>query len=210
VCLSGTSYPEVLAAPVPPPATEHGSTGDKWRPRLPVKVYDYAQVPSSVIGPAEREAGRILIEAGINLNWLTCRVASSQEPIAPACQEGGRRGLILRIAPHGAGSLGSLALGFTQPDPGGAAYVTILYSRVRELVRNHVASEHKILGHAIAHEIGHALLNSRTHSATGLMRAQWSASDWRLADVEQLRFSRQEAAAMRSEVVRRAELELPH
>jgi hypothetical protein len=109
---------------------------------------------------------------------------------------------ILRIAPHAVESLGTLMLGFTLPDPEGAIYATVVYSRVQELVRNHVASERKILGYGIAHEIGHVLLGSK-HSASGLMREQWSNSDWRLADVEQLRFSQQEAIAMRSEVARR-------
>jgi hypothetical protein len=109
---------------------------------------------------------------------------------------------ILRIAPHAVESLGTLMLGFTLPDPEGAIYATVVYSRVQELVRNHVASERKILGYGIAHEIGHVLLGSK-HSASGLMREQWSNSDWRLADVELLRFSQQEAIAMRSEVARR-------
>jgi hypothetical protein len=35
----------------------------------------------------------------------------------------------------------------------------------------------KLLGRTIAHELGHVLLNSQTHAASGLMRAQYRASD---------------------------------
>jgi hypothetical protein len=35
----------------------------------------------------------------------------------------------------------------------------------------------RVLGRALAHEIGHYLLRSRQHSATGLMRARWMAPD---------------------------------
>ena len=34
-----------------------------------------------------------------------------------------------------------------------------------------------ILGHAAAHEIGHLLLGSNSHSPFGLMRARWSGQD---------------------------------
>ena len=53
------------------------------------------------------------------------------------------------------------------------------------------------------HEIGHLLLGSQRHSDNGLMRVRWSRSDWRLAAVQQLRFSRQEGIAMQSELAKR-------
>jgi hypothetical protein len=175
---------------------------DECQPQLTIKVYNYSPASSPTIGYAEAEAGRILLEAGIRVVWLNCRATSAEETTAPACQDESVKSPILRIAPHAVESLGTLLLGFTLPDPEGTIYATVVYSRVQELARNRVASERKILGYGIAHEIGHVLLGSK-HSASGLMREQWSNSDWRLADVELLRFSQQEAIAMRSEVARR-------
>ena len=46
-----------------------------------------------------------------------------------------------------------------------------------------------ILGLAAAHEIGHLLMNSRDHSASGLMRAGWDVNDLRRATQGDLRFT---------------------
>jgi hypothetical protein len=69
--------------------------------------------------------------------------------------------------------------------------------------RGAAADPRQVLGLAIAHEIGHLLLNTNTHAAAGLMRAGWSrselhrnvSSDWRFLDTE--------AAMMRAAVATR-------
>jgi tetratricopeptide (TPR) repeat protein len=170
--------------------------------QLTIKVYNYSPAPSLTIGHAEGEAGRILLEAGIHVIWLSCRPTPAEETATLACRADSLMSPILRIAPHAIESLGRLTLGFTLPAPGGAINATVVYSRVQELVSNRADSEQKIFGYGIAHEIGHVLLGPE-HSLSGLMRAQWHTSDWRLADLEQLRFSPQEAIAMGAEVVRR-------
>jgi hypothetical protein len=35
----------------------------------------------------------------------------------------------------------------------------------------------QILGHAVAHEIGHLFLNLKSHSATGIIRGDWDLKD---------------------------------
>ncbi len=45
-----------------------------------------------------------------------------------------------------------------------------------------------ILGHAAAHEIGHLLLGSNSHSPQGLMRARWSRQDLQNAGIGQSSF----------------------
>ena len=54
-----------------------------------------------------------------------------------------------------------------------------------------------ILGRVTAHEIGHLLLGSNSHSAHGLMRASWDVK-WR--HPSEWRFSRDDAAAIRSKM----------
>jgi len=170
--------------------------------QLTIKVYNYSPATSQTIRHAEGEAGRILLEAGIHVIWLSCRPTPAEETATRACRADSLMSPILRIGPQAIESLGRLTLGFTLPAPGGAINATVVYSRVQELVSNRVDSEQKIFGCGIAHEIGHVLLGPE-HSLSGLMRAQWHTSDWRLADVEQLRFSPQEAIAMGAELVRR-------
>jgi hypothetical protein len=55
-----------------------------------------------------------------------------------------------------------------------------------------------ILGHAMAHELGHLLLGMNSHSRDGLMRAQWNRGDLAEAVRGNLLFSAQESTRMRS------------
>jgi hypothetical protein len=76
----------------------------------------------------------------------------------------------------------------------------------------------KILGHAIAHEVGHLLLNQQVHSPQGIMRGEWGLTDLRDINCGVLLFTAQQAEVLRSDVRRRnaeqetfktAELESP-
>ena len=62
-----------------------------------------------------------------------------------------------------------------------------------------------LLGLAIAHELGHVLLNTNSHARTGLMRANWSRAELRRADESDSRFLSNEAATMRQAVEGRVE-----
>jgi hypothetical protein len=91
-------------------------------------------------------------------------------------------------APTAPGMLGSIPFLDDTPEPVIILYpgaVTTLISTVKvferpdhdwpDLLREVVHG--RVLGRALAHEIGHYLLRSRQHSATGLMRAQQSTFD---------------------------------
>jgi hypothetical protein len=59
------------------------------------------------------------------------------------------------------------------------------------------------LGHGVAHEIGHLLLNSSAHSPFGLMRGKWDSKDLQRAARGDLLFMAEQAWTMRTEVLRR-------
>lgn len=54
----------------------------------------------------------------------------------------------------------------------GGIYATIFYPRVKEYAQEGIASHSQILGHAIAHEIGHFLLGPVPHARFGIMRSE--------------------------------------
>jgi hypothetical protein len=66
---------------------------------------------------------------------------------------------------------------------------TIYLDRVLRLAEQTGADRIALLGHAIAHELGHLLMASNVHGPIGLMRAFWSVdevrngrpSDWTIA-----------------------------
>ena len=65
------------------------------------------------------------------------------------------------------------------------------------------ATKGQILGHGIAHEIGHVLLQQAGHSPVGLMRAQWHRTDFENMVGGNLHFTSEEAERVRTEVSRR-------
>jgi len=172
---------------------------------MSVHVYNMAQAPSSTVDRAKKEAGRILAEAGLRLDWVDCPLTSSDMDRVPECRQLRPTNLTLRIIPQAAASLKKEMIGFALPDPGGAIHATVFYGRAEEFAEAFSVSTALVLGHAIAHEIGHLLLGSEKHSSSGLMKAQWRKSDLRV----QLRFSSKQAESMKEEVARRMERAAP-
>jgi hypothetical protein len=92
--------------------------------------------------------------------------------------------------------------------------VYILYDRTEQLARQQAETQAmealtgraepiptigQVLGHVIAHELGH-LLGLETHSATGIMRADWGSADLQHAIFGHLTFTPQQAEVIRNEV----------
>jgi hypothetical protein len=66
-----------------------------------------------------------------------------------------------------------------------------------------------MLGHLMAHELGHLLLASTAHSSKGLMRSRWSGADLRLAMRGGLLFDSQQAKRIASNLKARAVPQTP-
>jgi hypothetical protein len=146
-----------------------------------VLVFNYAGVPQSVLERAEREAGRIVGSAGVRLRWLNCSDQSG-EAAAGCTQSPGSLQVLLHLLPRTAtrrlAEPGSFGFALPLADDGPGFFAGVFCDRVAQLVTPRVG-EATILGHVLAHEIGHLFLGANRHSASGIMKA-----DWRHADVE--------------------------
>jgi len=90
--------------------------------------------------------------------------------------------------------------------------VYVFYQRLEELVEKGGLRELKgrILGLTIAHEIGHLLLPTHSHSPTGIMRAEWefkSGRDFQITTSRNSGFTTQQAKVIRKVVKRMMEQE---
>lgn len=61
----------------------------------------------------------------------------------------------------------------------------------------------QILGHTVAHELGHVLLNTESHSASGIMRGDWNETDLEAIAFERLLFTTDQAKVIHAEAARR-------
>jgi len=174
--------------------------------RITVRVYDYAHVPPGTLRQAEEEATRIFHLARVESEWLDCPTSVEEASKYPACEPPlGAMAVDLRILPQSMASRlrsSREQLGFALPSarPGRASATWVFYHRVEELAEGKDASESQILGHAIAHEIGHLLLGPDRHSDHGIMRANWGTRDLQEAGRGQLFFTAEQGERIRAEV----------
>ena len=182
------------------------AAGGEPHPKIAVTIYNYAQAPSATLDEAEAVAARIFERAGIESLWQEHRAAAAgSETIADPLRTLNEvhitmhivpRSMAVHLAPsHICLGLSVVPLGSKRGD---MAYV--FYHRVEELARRRSLSAADSLGHAMAHEIGHLLLGTDSHSPSGLMHARWDRSDMLRAATGWLIFSDDESERLRADV----------
>jgi hypothetical protein len=157
-------------------------------PRAVFRIYDTASGDVAKRAAAIRTAAAIVEAAGIDAEWHDCSRDGADYP----CRSVRRKGdLIVRIMPTFVPGVGSapgtiptrlaldgsdLQLGSAAVDPHTRTGVmaTIYHDRVQTVAQRAGLDYNRLLGRAIAHEIGHLVLRSSGHRASGLMRAVWT------------------------------------
>jgi len=175
---------------------------------LLVHLQNYAQVPSDQMKPALREASRVFQEAGLRIDWLDCTPNDvAGEPKHPDCDKANSSAsVVLRLLPRSMGErmgLGNLSFGYALSlEPGRIGRMAnVFVYRMQELARKWgVAEGPVILGHLIAHELGHLVLGVGGHSRTGIMGFPWQKKELKAAVRGSLLFTKKQACRMRSHV----------
>ena len=120
---------------------------------------------------AEDQASLIFRKAGVEIEWADCPLNDEDPSLYPKCPAVlDATQLFLRIFPNTA----------TKMDVGGEAFVAarianIFWNRVEEQAQRLNVPARRFLAHTVAHELGHLLLGSNSHSPTGIMTAHWDA-----------------------------------
>ena len=178
---------------------------------LTVRVYIYAPIPQNELATAERVAGKIFQNVGVELSWVDCPLTGPTAQLNPACTApNALTGIHLNIVPDFAEGpwVGKSAMGFAvaTPPPNRGQCASVSSARaIRMLLDARELTLGQLLGHGIAHEIGHLLLGTNSHSPSGLMCAHWNVYELKLAAYSQLRFSPEQAVTVRSDVRARRE-----
>jgi hypothetical protein len=150
---------------------------------ITVLVYNYAAVNAKVVAQAQTEATRIYIRFGIEPVWLICPLTVDQAARNRACElPRTPTVLVIRLLPRGMTErlpLRADVLGFALLPSGEEFAVTanVCADRAREIGRDGKAPAYVLLGHIIAHELGHLLLHDASHSADGMMRMPWRTAE---------------------------------
>jgi len=167
-----------------------------------IRSYNNFGVAAVDLAAARQDAEAILQQAGVNVVWEECWVGEARrKPAASRCEEPVGGDIVLRLQKtRDADESKFVSMGFSLVGIGDAApfLATVYVDRVASVARGAGTDLRRVLGLAIAHEIGHVLLNSNTHAASGLMRADWSRNELRRTDLAAWTFLDSEAAHVRS------------
>ncbi len=88
------------------------------------------------------------------------------------------------------------AMAFAFPYAEDGPCVTVLIDRLKQEVARNPDTTGILLGHVLAHEIGHVLQRIDRHSDSGLMKARWSVGDIVEMKQARLRFTLYDAQSI--------------
>jgi hypothetical protein len=174
-----------------------------------VRVHNYAHLDAGLLVNAEAIATRILREAKVNANWVYCPLSKEEEDRYPICPSNwGTNAFVLNIlTPEMAARLKTPveALG-SAPSPcdedATSCPISLMYFRVEKQAEQFSIQPERLLGHVLAHEVGHML--GANHSSKGIMRGEWGRDDLKLMGFSLLEFSTDQAKQLRAALLRRA------
>lgn len=178
---------------------------------LDVHVYDRAQVDGATLEQASQVIAGIFRASGIQLRWILeppgdpegSKVVLVNPPrrgreVEAACAA--RRDIALLILPVSAGRLKRGVLGYAEPLAPAGVNATVFYVRVADAAHEQGIPTGVLLGHAIAHEIGHVLLRTAAHRKGGLMSGGWDKGQFNLIRMAGMFFEKPDARLMQSAI----------
>jgi hypothetical protein len=167
-----------------------------------VRLVDYAGVEARPLTDAVRVAKSVLGQAGLQTHWRDCTAVDGPGACA---DEAASRAVVLKLFGRGqtrvlAPSPDALGVALLPKREGERLVAIVFVEEATAQGRRSSVPLHVVLAHTMAHELGHLLLGTAEHAATGLMQARWSSRDLAHAARGQLRFSEQESSRLRAAV----------
>jgi hypothetical protein len=132
-------------------------------PRITISAYNYAGIASEVLAQAEAETAKIYRPGRIDIRWLACPLSSKEAALFPACiAPTGPTQLKVRILSQSmAERLRQVndSYGFAlHPEDGSFATIANVFAYdAGQLASRRGMRDGVILGHVLAHEVGHLL-----------------------------------------------------
>ena len=138
-------------------------------PTIVILVLNVNEVPAATLTFAEGRASRILSRAHVHLRWRQGHRALAVTGTGLTCAAPDVS--VIEMAFEDPNSPGELqgALGYAKPFAKDGVRMVIFYRRLSEDQR-----DPSVLGHIMAHEIGHMLLGTLEHDQSGVMKASWN------------------------------------
>ncbi|MGO8786338.1 MAG: hypothetical protein ACLQVL_03005 [Terriglobia bacterium] len=150
---------------------------------ITLRIYNYSHVPPRMLRKAEEQAATIFDQSGVNTRWVDCPTSADEFVLYPDCQGPlTPEDLLVNILPAAMAVKSTAsgdALGFASipPERDCSRSASLFFDRIQEISRSADVSPELVLGPVMAHEAGHLLLGSNSHSAWGIMQAVWGSDN---------------------------------
>jgi hypothetical protein len=164
----------ILAIGVPAGA----SADDAAEPRLRLRInmYDYAGIKARVRAAAVAATQRVYGAIGVDIEWIEQCPAGCRRGFRPPSQidtTGAELTVIMLTSTTRVREVARASMGSA---PIGSRVVYAFFEQIRTFASDRGLGAGQVLGHVIAHEIGHRLLRDG-HGPEGLMRSEWIRAD---------------------------------
>jgi hypothetical protein len=172
-------------------------------PSVVVSVFNDSGISTEILKQAERVSSQVFEESGIHVDWVNCFPVGDAPGGEAACQQSAfPQHLHLRIVRRSL-SLKDSTLGISYlSSDGTGSQADVFYEGVEKLRHETFVEPATILGHVAAHEIGHLLLGSNSHSPWGIMRAHWNMDELARANKGLLLFTESQSHRMAEKLCR--------
>jgi len=160
--------------------------------RVTVYVENDANVPSPVLSRARTLAAEMFGGVGVRIEWR-----AGQRPDSQLLQE---RAIAVRLTLDTPDKFKSSVGAYAVPSEG--VHVTVLYQHLAwSLAKPSLAPA--LLAHVLVHEIAHILEGIARHSVTGVMKANWTSSDYYEMQTKALPFTSEDIELIHSGLAQR-------
>ena len=185
------------------------------QPSLTIRLYNYAGIDERILERSRRVTGRVFDGIGFETAWLDCPVSPEGISANRACAERPPADhVVLNLLPREMSRKYGFrrgVFGFALPTAEGKPgnHVSLFFERVLDLAYHGgvgTSLEHGqaiILGHMMAHEVGHLLLGPESHGSRGVMSFPWGKRTLTRMERGLVRFTDAEAQRMQEELARR-------
>lgn len=138
-----------------------------------ITVFDEAGVGRGVVVRAEAQVEQDLRSSKLAVYWRNPGWQSSRQDSRGIAMPGEPLRLYLHILP-GARSAAGEVFGMAFLDAEGSGQqADLFYDRISRLGEHFGQDRARLLSAVMAHELGHLLLGTHAHAATGIMQARW-------------------------------------
>ncbi len=173
---------------------------------LPVRLYNTSSASARDLEEMKESASQIFSRAGVAVEWIPCAAGPRDSAVCPNPSDAPNRTIIFvrlldaPLQPAHGNQLQRALLGRANHNTASAA---VFYNTACAIEQNapRIVTRGQILGHGLAHEIGHLLLATDAHSLVGIMKENYDSDDLFAMGRGRLAFAVAESRAIRRRIL---------